>query len=350
MTGSQRIRVLVVDDSAFARKVIRDVLSAQPDVEVVGTARDGLEALEKHDELLPDVVTLDLAMPNLDGLGVLAALRGTSTAKVVVVSIAGSSSEQGLAALDAGAVEVVHKPTALATDRLFEMSDDLVRAVRAASAAARHPAPHGADTAPHDADTARLVSPLAATKRVVVIGASTGGPNAVSRLLKAIPPDFPVPIAVVLHLPTGYTGPYAERLDGLCAITVREAGDGVPLAAGTAVIARAGYHLKLRQRGGVLVAVSDLSPVHVPHRPSVDVLFGSAAETTGPATLGVVLTGMGDDGLEGSRAIRAAGGEILTETEASCVVYGMPRAVWEAGLATAEVPLSRMAAEVLARS
>ncbi|HET7754793.1 MAG TPA: chemotaxis-specific protein-glutamate methyltransferase CheB [Anaeromyxobacteraceae bacterium] len=342
MTGTQRIRVLVVDDSAFARKVIRDVLSAQPDLDVVGTARDGLEALEKVGELLPDVVTLDLAMPNLDGLGVLAALRGRA-AKVVVVSIAGSSSEQGLAALDAGAAEVVHKPTALATDRLFEMSGDLVRAVRAASVA-RPPAVDGPDATP------RLAAPLAATKRVVVIGASTGGPNAVSRLLKALPADFPVPIAVVLHLPTGYTGPYAERLDGLCALTVREAEDGMPLAAGTAVIARAGYHLKIREEARALFAVSDLSPVRVPHRPSVDVLFASAAETTGPATLGVVLTGMGDDGLEGSRAIRAAGGEILTETEASCVVYGMPRSVWEAGLATAEAPLSRMAAEVLARS
>jgi two-component system, chemotaxis family, protein-glutamate methylesterase/glutaminase len=335
-------RILVVDDSAFARKVLRDVLSLHPGLEVVGTARDGLEALEKIEELRPDVMTLDLAMPNLDGVGVLRALAGRPSPRVVVVSIAGSDSQPGLAALDAGAVELVHKPTALATDRLFEMAGELVAAVRAA-AAARVPQESLAPAA--DALAVRV----AATKRVVVIGASTGGPNAVARLLKAFPADFPVPIAVVLHLPPGYTGPYAARLDGSCALRVREASDGLALEPGTAVIAQAGYHLKLRERDGGLAVFTDLQPSDTPHRPSVDVLFASAAEATGRATLGVVLTGMGDDGLAGSRAIRAAGGEILTETESSCVVYGMPRSVWDAGLATAEAPISRMAAEIVAR-
>jgi two-component system chemotaxis response regulator CheB len=337
------IRILVVDDSAFARKVLRDVFARQPDLEVVGTARDGLEALEKVAELSPDVMMLDLAMPNLDGLGVLRALRGRPSPKVVVVSIAGSGSEQGLAALEAGAIELVHKPTALATDRLLEMSGELLRAVRAAGAA-RQPlldSVHGARQP--------LAVPAALTKRVVVIGASTGGPNAVSRVLKALPANIPVPIAVVLHLPAGYTGPYAARLDGECALTVREAEDGMLLEAGTALIARAGHHLKLSEKNGRLTAHTDLSPVNTQHRPSVDVLFSSAAEAAGGATLGVVLTGMGDDGLEGARAIRAAGGEILTETESSCVVYGMPRSVWDAGLATAEAPISRMAAELVAR-
>jgi len=337
------IRILVVDDSAFARKVLRDLFSRHPDLEVVGTARDGLEALEKAAELLPDVMTLDLSMPGLDGLGVLRALGGRARPKVVVVSIADSASEQGLAALEAGAVELVHKPTALATDRLLEMSAELVGAVRAA-AAARVPA------LPDPTATAAPVAvSVAPTKRIVVIGASTGGPNAVARLLKGISADFPVPIAVVLHLPTGYTGAYAERLDRECGLAVREAADGVVLGAGTAVIARAGQHLKLQEHGGRLVATTDLHPVDTPHRPSVDVLFTSAAAAVGGAALGVVLTGMGDDGLAGSRAIRAAGGHVLTQTESSCVVYGMPRSVWEAGLATAEAPLSRMAAEIAAR-
>ncbi len=337
------IRVLVVDDSAFARKVLRDVFAAQPDLEVVGTARDGLEALEKVTELRPDVMTLDLAMPNLDGVGVLRALRGKATPRVVVVSIADSGSALGLAALEAGAVELVHKPTALATDRLFEMSGQLVAAVRAA-AAARVPFAETSPTTPQP-----LAVPPQPTKRIVVIGASTGGPNAVSRLLKALPAELPVPIAVVLHLPAGYTGPYAARLDKDCALTVREAEDDMLLEAGSVVIARAGYHLKLREAGGRLFVNNDLNPLGTAHRPAVDVLFSSAARVTGGATLGVVLTGMGDDGLEGSRAIRAAGGEVLTETESSCVVYGMPRAVWEARLATAEAPLSRMAAEMIER-
>ena len=334
-------RVLVVDDSAFARKVLRDVLSSQPDLEAVGIARDGLEALEKVAELQPDVMTLDLAMPNLDGVGVLRALGGAARPKVVVVSTADSHSEQGLAALEAGAVELVHKPTALATDRLFELAGELVEAVRAAAAARAVPPSGRVDPLPS------LRPGPAPSKRIVVVGASTGGPNAVARLLKALPPELPVPIAVVLHLPAGYTGPYAARLDRECRLTVREAEDGLALEAGTAVIARAGYHLKVQEQGGRLFVSNDLHPVGTPHRPAVDVLFTTAA-AAGPA-LGVVLTGMGDDGLAGARAIRAAGGEVVTETESSCVVYGMPRAVWEAGLASAEAPLSRMAEELISR-
>jgi two-component system chemotaxis response regulator CheB len=259
-----------------------------------------------------------------------------------VVSTADSHSELGLAALEAGAVDLVHKPTALATDRLFEMAGELVGAVRTAARA----------RAPVVAPAGRLqrLQPVtrAPAKRVVVIGASTGGPNAVSRLLQELPADFPVPIAVVLHLPAGYTAPYAARLDRECALRVREASEGLPLRPGTAVIAKAGYHLKVLERDGELVCSNDLVPFHTPHRPAVDVLFSSAAAATGRATLGVVLTGMGDDGLTGSRAIRAAGGEVLTESESSCVVYGMPRSVWEAGLATAEAPLTRMASELIA--
>lgn len=336
------IRILVVDDSAFARKVLTTVLAREPGLEVVGTARDGLEALEKAAELRPDVMTLDLAMPNLDGVGVLRSLVGASPPRVVVVSIAGSGSEQGLAALEAGAVEIVHKPTALATDRLFEMAGELVAAVRAAGVA-RRPTPEAVHV------PARLAAPVARRARIVVVGASTGGPNAVVRLVKALPAGFPVPIAVVLHLPAGYTGPYAERLDGECALHVREAEDNAVLGPGDVLVARAGYHLGIRARGGQLVARLELQPLDTPHRPAVDVLFASAAEAAPGGVLGVVLTGMGDDGLAGSRAIRASGGEILTETESSCVVYGMPRSVWEAGLSNEEAPLSRMATAILAR-
>jgi two-component system chemotaxis response regulator CheB len=336
------VRVLVVDDSAFARKVLREALSSHADLEVVGTARDGLEALERVGELAPDVMTLDLAMPNLDGLGVLRALAGRPAPRVVVVTIAERDGAAGLAALDAGAIDLVHKPTALATDRLREIGGDLVRAVRAAARAA--PRPTGSPP-----PTGTVAVPATATRRLVVVGASTGGPQAVTQVLRALPADFPVPLAVVVHLPPGYTRPFAERLDHVCPLRVSEAADGVVLAPGTVLVAKAGWHLRVVARDGLLVAALDHDPAESLHRPSVDVLFASAARATGAATLGVVLTGMGDDGLAGSRELHARGATIVTESEASCVVYGMPRAVAEAGLSAAEVPLSRMAAEIAAR-
>jgi two-component system chemotaxis response regulator CheB len=335
------VRVLVVDDSAFARKVLREALSAHADVEVVGTARDGLEALERVTELAPDVMTLDLAMPNLDGLGVLRALAGRAAPRVVVVTIAERDGAAGLAALDAGAIDLVHKPTALATDRLREIGGDLVRAVRAAARAAPRPA----GSAP--AGTVRVAA--APTRRLVVIGASTGGPQAVTQVLRAFPADFPVPVAVVVHLPPGYTRPFAERLDHTCPLRVSEAADGVVLAPGTALVAKAGWHLRVLERDGLLVAALDHDPADSLHRPAVDVLFASAARATGAATLAVVLTGMGDDGLAGARELHARGAAIISESESSCVVYGMPRSVREAGLSTAEVPLGDMAAEILRR-
>ncbi len=341
------MRVLVVDDSAFARKVLRETLEGASGIEVVGTARDGLEALEKVAEHAPDVMTLDLAMPNLDGLGVLRALSDRPGPRVVVVSIAEIGGEQGIAALAAGAIEVIHKPTALATDRLYELSGELVRAVRTAAGARLGPSVARETAAMPGGLSAPRTAPA---RRLVVIGASTGGPQAVTRILKGLPKDFPLPLGVVVHLPPGYTAPFAERLDGECAIRVQEAEEGMAFEPGLAIIGRAGLHLEVRTVRGRLQAANELEPAGTPHRPAVDVLFTSAAKAAGDGTLAVVLTGMGEDGLAGARAVRAAGGIVLTETEASCVVYGMPRAVWEAGLATAEAPLSRMAAEILARS
>lgn len=333
------IRVLVVDDSAFARKVLREALSASPGIEVVGTARDGLEALEKIAELSPDVVTLDLVMPNLDGLGVLRALPSSGSPRVVVVSVSDADSERGVEALQSGAVQVVHKPTALATDRLYELSDELVRAVLGAAQARASPPAVPAER--------RLESSGHTRTGIVVLGTSTGGPQALTRLLTALPADFPVPMAVVLHIPVGYTEPMARRLDGACAVEVREAAEGLELRPGRVILARAGVHLKLAQHDRSMVARLDGSPASSPHRPAVDVLFASAAAEYGPSALGVVLTGMGDDGLAGARAIRARGGRLLTESESSCIVYGMPRAVHEAGLAEAEAPLDEMAALIL---
>jgi two-component system chemotaxis response regulator CheB len=330
---TSRIRVLVVDDSAFARKVVRECLASDPGIDVVDTARDGLEALEKIAAFRPDVVTLDLVMPHLDGLGVLAGLRGDPLPRVVVVSTAEEDSLNVVNALSMGAITSVHKPTALATERLYEIAEPLVRAVRLAAQARAQPMA----TAP--------VAPVSAlpqkvATKVLVIGASTGGPQAVTRILQALPADFPVPVALVVHMPVGYTEGFAARLDDRSALEVIEASEGAELRPGRVVVARAGVHLKIAAGGGK-VALDEM-PAASLHRPSVDALFASAAESYGQSTLGVVLTGMGDDGLLGCRAIFAKGGRIITEAAVSCVVYGMPRAVAEAGLSALSVPLDEM--------
>jgi two-component system, chemotaxis family, protein-glutamate methylesterase/glutaminase len=332
-----RIRVLVVDDSAFARKVVREVLSSDPRIEVVGIARDGLDALEKIGALDPDVVTLDLLMPNLDGIGVLRALEGKARPRVIVVSTSDEQSRLALEALEAGAIDLVHKPTALATDRLYELSSELVKKVTIAAGAVSRPL--------RNVQSSALSAPgrTVPTVGVLVVGASTGGPQALTRLLAELPGDLPVPVAMVLHMPPGYTAALAQRLDAACALEVVEAREGLVLRAGQVVLGRAGMHIKIAGEPGAARVQLDMAPMDTPHRPAVDVLFASAATVFGARVLGVVLTGMGEDGLEGARQIHAAGGRLLTEAESSCVVYGMPRAVSDAGLSAGSFPLESMA-------
>ena len=336
-------RVLIVDDSAYVRKVIRQMLSRSPFLEVVGTARDGREALELVDELHPDVITCDLIMPELDGIGFIREQMTRRPLPVVVVSVASESGELVLAALDAGAVDFVQKPTALATDRLLEMSDQLTEKVKAAASARpvsvtqvpyisapRPPGMHGFD--------------------IVVIGISTGGPQALKTFIPRLPADLAVPVAIVLHMPVGYTELYARKLNEQSALTVVEAREGELLMAGTVYLAPAGRHLTLRRDGQQQVVTSlDIRPLDTPYRPSVDSLFHSAADVYGARVLGIVMTGMGSDGREGAAWIKAKGGVVLTESEASCVVYGMPRSIVEAGLSDGEVRLDQMADAVLER-
>lgn len=333
------IRVVIVDDSAFVRKVLRELLSASPEIEVVGIARDGLDALEKVDALKPDVLTLDLMMPNLDGLGVLEGLPLEGAPRVIVVSISDTDTELGAAALQAGAFDIVRKPTALATGQLYEVRDELIRKVKQA-AVARPQRFTRAIQAP-------AAAPLSHTREVVVLGTSTGGPQAITRLLAALPGDLPVPILIALHIPSGYTQALAARLDAGSPLDVREAEDGMELRPGLCVLARGGAHMRIVRRGVHHLVEVDEHQGSAAHAPSVDVLFQSAADTFGSGTLGVVLTGMGDDGLLGSGAIHRAHGLVLTEAERSCVVYGMPRCVKEAGYSASQVSLDEMAAEIL---
>jgi two-component system chemotaxis response regulator CheB len=232
----------------------------------------------------------------------------------------------------------VHKPTALATDRLYELGAELVAKVRtAAGAVVRPPVELKPVTKP--------VSPVAPAtgQRLVVVGTSTGGPAALTRLLSALPADFPAPLALALHIPAGYTEALARRIDSQSALEVLEAEDGLEIRPGRAVLARAGMHLRVHRDGEQAWARLSMAPMKKPHHPSVDVLFESAAAGWGAKAVGVVLTGMGDDGLEGARAIWAAGGHVLTESSDSCVVYGMPRVVAEAGLSHDSAPLEGLA-------
>lgn len=336
--------MLIVDDSAFARRVLRQALEHEPSIEIVGIAGDGLEALEKIALLDPDVVTLDLVMPELDGIAVLKELQARAAApRVIVVSFSDQQSDLVVRALQLGAVDFLKKPTALATDRLYELSAELVTKVRAA-ARARSPALLAGATA-----SQRPPSITSSRRRILTIGTSTGGPQALTRLLAQLPVDFPVPIAIALHIPGEYTEALAQRLDAACPLHVVEARDALELRPGLVVLAKGGWNLEIERRGeGSVARVTHPAPDTL-HVPSVDVLFRSAARAWGAAVLGVVLTGMGEDGLSGAREIVAAGGEVLTEAEASCVIYGMPRRIEEEGLSVEQASLEEMVAAVVRR-
>ncbi|HKP86748.1 MAG TPA: chemotaxis response regulator protein-glutamate methylesterase [Blastocatellia bacterium] len=340
------LRVLVVDDSAYVRKVIKQMLLRSPFIEVVGAARDGKEALEMVEQLQPDVVTCDLIMPALDGVGFVREQMSRRPVPIVIVSITNEGSELALTALDAGAVDFVQKPTALATEKIFEVSNELIEKVKAAARVpmarlqttlAREPGPG----LPADAPRAGLVE-------IVVLGISTGGPQALKYLIPQLPANFSVPLVMVMHMPVGYTELYAQKLDEMSRLKVCEAREGEVVKPGVVLLAPAGRHLTLRRRDdGAVVTHLDARPFDSIHRPSVDVLFQSAAELFGNRTLGVVMTGMGSDGKQGAAWIKSQGGMVFTEAEQSCVVYGMPLSVVEAGLSDKSVPLETMAQTIL---
>jgi two-component system chemotaxis response regulator CheB len=342
---NQHIRVLVVDDSAYIRKVVREMLERSPDIEVVGIARDGVEALDQCERLHPDVVTSDLIMPGIDGIEFIRRQMAKQPVPIVILSIAAESSERVLSGLDAGAIDFVQKPTALATDKVFDVAEDLLAKV---IAAARAPLARIPLTFPDGP----LPAALAFQNRysVIVIGVSTGGPQGLKAIVPRLPRDFPLPVAIVLHMPIGYTEAYARRLDEISTVHVMEARDGEAVRPGVVLIAPAGRHLTFRRNAdGTITTQLDVRPLDTPHRPSIDVLFQSAADVYGERVLGVVMTGMGVDGREGAAWIKARGGAVLTESEETCVVYGMPRSVVEAGLSDEAIPLDRLAATILER-
>lgn len=347
-----RARVLVVDDSVVVRQFLAERLAAEPDIEVIGVAANGRIALAKLAHRTADVLILDVEMPELDGLATLRELRQRPKSPRVIMFSAHTTA-QARATVDAlalGAEDCVAKPSNLggsplaqvaAVTALLDRIRMLSRSATAPSAALPIPAP----------PTARAMAPIrrGATVEVVAIGASTGGPNALCQVISRLPARFPVPVVIVQHMPIGFTKPFAERLQRESNISVEEGSEGTPVTAGKAWVAPAGRHMVVRRgRSGISLHLHDEPPVWS-CRPAVDVLFESVAAAYPGGVLGVIMTGMGEDGRQGSMAIRRAGGGVIIQDEASSVVWGMAGAVANAGLAEAILPIDELGDEIVRR-
>ena len=341
------IRVVVVDDSALVRSLLTEIINRQPDMRCVGAAADPLAAREMIRSLTPDVITLDVEMPKMDGLDFLARLMRLRPMPVVMVStLTARGAETTLRALELGAVDFVAKPKIGVADGLRQLGADISEKIRAAARAQirKAPLPLPAVAAPAPAAPAAAARPMGrlSTEKIVFLGASTGGTEATREVLTRLPADFPA-VMITQHMPPGFTTSYAKRLDGLCRIRVAEAVDGQRVLPGHAYIAPGGLHLSVERSGANYIArVQDGDPVNR-HKPSVEVLFNSAARVVGPNALGIMLTGMGGDGARAMRAMREAGSWNVCQDEASCVVFGMPREAIAAGAAHAVLPLGQIA-------
>ncbi len=332
------IRVLVVDDSAVVRRVLSDALSAAAGIEVVGTAVDPYAAREKIATLKPDVLTLDIEMPRMDGLTFLEKLMAAHPIPVVVVSsLTPVSSPMAFRALELGAVGVVCKPGSQFS--IPDVARDIVHQVRAAFLAKVKPtAPRAARPALVKASEQNFVT----TRKILAIGASTGGPRAIEDVLTALPPAGPGTI-IVQHMPAQFTAEFAKRLNGLCAMRVAEATDGEEVLAGKALIAPGGRHMLLQRVGATYVVRLKDMPAVNHHRPSVDVMMHSVAKAAGANAVGVILTGMGSDGAKGLLAMRSAGAHTIAQDEETSIVYGMPKEAAAVGGASEILPLERIA-------
>jgi two-component system chemotaxis response regulator CheB len=342
------IRVLVVDDSAFMRVMVSKLLSQDPALEVVGLARDGEEALAQVQALHPDVITLDVEMPRMGGLEFLSRLMAWRPTPVVMLSsLTQVGAKITVEALTLGAVDFVPKPDQATA--IHQVANELIAKVKRASGAKVAPILSWRESgrsqpSSNSACLARTTRQAASWDRVLVIGASTGGPRALRYVLSALPGDLPVAVMIVQHMPPGFTHSLAHHLDQCSALQVREAAMGDRLERGVALVAPGGYHM-IPDRDGVIRL--DQGPTVNGVRPSVDVTLLSTAAIYGDRVIAVVLTGMGHDGTDGARAIKRSKGVVLAEHESTCVVYGMPRSVIEAGLADEVVPLDQMAEAII---
>ncbi len=344
------IRVLVVDDSAVVRQVMGDILGRAPGIRVIGSAPDPLFAMERMRREWPDVITLDVEMPRMDGVTFLKKIMAERPTPVVICSsLTQAGAETTMQALAAGAVSIIAKPTLGLKDFLRESSNDVIAAVRAAAASrvrnlAARPVTRAAAEPQEAAGGVHAMAKT--TDSIVAIGTSTGGTQALESVLTALPATAPG-IVIVQHMPEKFTASFAERLNGLCEIDVFEAKDGQRVVPGRALIAPGGRHMLLKRSGAQYhVEVVD-GPVVNRHRPSVDVLFRSVAKFAGGNALGVIMTGMGDDGARGLKEMHDAGARTIAQDEETCVVYGMPKEAVKLGAVDRVLPLQHIAGALL---
>ena len=338
-----QIRVLIVDDSALIRQMLGQLLASDPAISVVGAAPDPLIAREMIKSLNPDVVTLDIEMPRMDGLAFLEKIMTLRPMPVVMISsLTQKGADTALRALEIGAVDYVAKPTIGLSEGFPALRDEIVAKVKAAARARVRPLSREATTAA----PRRFVAGYSSSEKLIAIGASTGGVEALQTVLTALPADAPA-ILVTQHMPALFTASFANRLNQFCAVTVTQAVDGERVLPGHVYIAPGGLHLELARSGANYVCrVHDRPPVSG-HRPSVDVLFRSVAQAAGANSVGIILTGMGKDGAAGLREMRDAGASTVGQDEATCVVYGMPKAAHDCGATEIELPIGKIPEHVL---
>ncbi|MCS6296479.1 MAG: chemotaxis response regulator protein-glutamate methylesterase [Nitrospira sp.] len=340
-----KIRVLTIDDSALMRQVLAELLSKDPGIEVIGSAPDPYVAREKIKALNPDVLTLDVEMPKMDGLTFLEKLmRGRPTPVIMVSSLTEAGCQTTLRALELGAVDFITKPKIDLREGMDQVAQDLIGKIKAAATASVRP------TMASSSGTARPVALNSAmiktTDMIIAIGSSTGGTEAVKDVLQVLPPNTP-PILITQHMPERFTKTWADRMNQLCRISVKEAEDGDSVLPGHALVAPGNYHMTLVRSGArYSVRINQNEPVNR-HRPSVDVMFDSVAQYAGGNAVGVILTGMGGDGAKGLLRMKEAGAYTIAQDEASCVVFGMPKEAIKLGAADAVRPLGDIAAAIL---
>lgn len=341
------LRILIVDDSAFMRRALKRMIGSEPEFEIVGMAADGAEGVKLARELEPDIITLDVRMPVMDGLQALEKILAERPVPVLMLSsLTGEGAETTIRALELGAVDFIDKSSVSSAMDIVSIAPTLLNKLRAIGQVSQEKI----SLTRNLLETREYLQPPAkgqgAVDRydLVAIGSSTGGPSCLQALLLPLPKSFPYPIVIVQHMPVGFTRSLAERLNTICSLGVHEAAEGDELRPGHAYIAPAGQHLLVRRRDGKLLAHLSDEPSHALHRPSVDVLFASVVKAVGKRALGVLLTGMGKDGAKGMLAMRQAGCDTIAQDEKTSVVWGMPRAAVELGAASSVLPLGEIRA------
>lgn len=346
-----KTRILIIDDSSFMRMAIRSILSKEPSIEIVGTAADGIEGVEKAIALKPDLITMDVEMPRMDGIAALKQIMSKAPTRVIMVStLTNEGAKATFEALDAGAIDYIPKNVTDSTEAQTVFREELLRKIKGAGRShlprvAASPISRPGIVAPRRPANTRLSG-----KKIgyVGIGASTGGPVALQEVLSRIPVNFPYGIIVGIHMPKAFTGPYADRLNAKCSLNIREAVDGDILKPGLALVAPGGMHTSLVRQGGNIVVKTSPTSVHPQYVyiPSVDLMISTMAEATNGSMLGVILTGMGNDGFKGMQLLKGKGGVTIVQDEATSTIYGMPKACVDGGVADEVLPLGQIGFEI----